>query len=78
MGNVFVRAIAPASRVPAPCRARAAAVSPGPHAETGQCPSVCARWDPFAPNQSFRPSPWLPRVVPSRGGWRRRLTPLAR
>jgi hypothetical protein len=38
MGNVPVRAIAPASRVPAPCRARAAAVFPGPHAETGQCP----------------------------------------
>jgi hypothetical protein len=66
------------SRVPAPCRARAAAVSPGPHAETGQCPSVRERWDPFVPNRPFWPSPWLPHSVLSCAGRRRRLTPLAR
>jgi hypothetical protein len=42
MGNVPMRVVAPASRVPTPYRARAAAVSPGPHAEIGQYPSVRA------------------------------------
>jgi hypothetical protein len=57
MGNVPVHAVALASHVPATCRARAAAVSPSPHAETGQCPSVRVRWEPFAPNRPFQPSP---------------------
>jgi hypothetical protein len=59
------------SRVPTPCRARAAAVFPGPHAETGQYPSVREQRDPFASNRPFRPSPWLARAVPSRAGRRR-------